>query len=347
VLSRPIPLRRILPLLLPLLAGLAFVGVFYFGDLHVWGDAGERLRLITDTTMFAEEPLFVGAIPVRDSLSPYALEFEKGLLYVTYAGENIVDIYNAEFALLRTLDLHYQDGGLISGVAVKNERIYIADMGRAEMRMHDSSGVMRQAFGWLPGGTEKLVPHGITAKGGIVYVTDVAHGQVHAIVMENVPGRTETGELLFSGPLGSGNVPTLSFPSFAAITPDGRILVSDLAGGRVDVLTCDGFYAYSMGNDIVHPMRAPNAIAFDNLPDPELLALAEHEFDPSGIQQQGRIHIVDRERHEVYVFNPKGKFILSYGADELEIPNGIAIDQARRLIIVADAQKRALVLYRY
>lgn len=87
-------------------------------------------------------------------------------------------------------------------------------------------------------------------------------------------------------------------------------------------------------------------IGFDNLPSPELIALKDSVFEPSGVYEQGRIPIVNTKLAKVKVFNALGKYVLTYG-NELEQPNGITIDQNRRLIFVADAKRNAVVLYKY
>jgi hypothetical protein len=113
------------------------------------------------------------------------------------------------------------------------------------------------------------------------------------------------------------------------------------------VFACDGRYAYSIPETPQPFLRAPHSIAFDNLPSPELLVEREREFDPSGLQLQGRIHVVDRDGHRVCAFDPRGRFVLSYGADDLALPNGIVIDQRRRLIVVSDTRACALVVFHY
>ena len=87
-------------------------------------------------------------------------------------------------------------------------------------------------------------------------------------------------------------------------------------------------------------------IAMDNMPSPALLAKKTGGFDPSGVNDQGRIHVVDAQLAKVKVFDPLGKYVLTYG-QELRQPNGIAINQKKRLIFISDAKLQAIAVYKY
>ena len=348
--ERSLKYRRLIPVLLPILSGVVITAAVYFGSRYVWGDIGERLALSSDTTRFSEPPLYVGTEPLRSDgkpLRPYAIRLQHDSLYVSYLGLPRIDIYDLSLKRLKSVRLEESEGGLISSIDVYAGNIYVADLQRQEVRVHDREGRLLDAYRWLPGAKHRIVPHGLTVFRDVLYVTDIAQRQVHAISVVDKPKLTEAGELLFSAPDLNNPRFRFLFPAAAAVTPDGRLLVSDLEKGVVRVLGCDGRYAYSLPDTRSEVLRSPQAIALDNLPNPELLNRRSVEFDPSGIETQGRIHVVDREGKRVVMFDAKGAYVASYGSGRLSVPNGIAIYQDQRLIFIADTQEGALVLFRY
>lgn len=347
--TRRSSLRALYPVIIPLGLGVCVALFLYLGNMHLWGDITQRLHLTRDTTRFDEQPLHVGTVPLADDevLQPYALSRSEGSLYVTYVGKKRIDVFDDNFERTGSITLQQPEGALVSSIVVLKDRIYTADLQLKEIRVHDTTGSLVDAWRWLPDGKSRIVPHGITIHDGIMYVTDVSHRMVHAISVEEKPGLTEIGELLFSTPGTRKNIPPLQFPACTAVTEDGRLLVSDLAAGIVRVFTCDGRFAYSIPENRQSFLSSPHSMAFDDLPNPKFLERSKEEFDPSGIQYQGRIHVVDRESHRVAVFDSKGNFVLNYGDEDLTVPNGIVINTTLRTIIIADTQKGALVVYRY
>jgi hypothetical protein len=341
--------RRMLFLVIPLMAGLLIAGVTYFGNRYFWGGIQERIRLAQDTTSFAQAPRYIGKVPMFDGerpLQPYAIALSGDSLFVTSLGSNWVDIYDAGFAHIGRIVLE-GSSMLLSSVMVSGDRILIADRQQQSLRTYTRSGKLVERYEWLPGGTERLGAYGLAMQGSVIYVTDVLHRQIHAISSGSVPGLVDSGELLFSAPLHRDSTVRFEYPVAAAVTADGRLLVSDISEGIVQVFACDGRYAYSIPETRQAFLAAPHSIAFDNLPNPELLARRTQEFDPSGLQLQGRIHVVDRDGHRVCVFDPTGQYVLNYGSSELTLPNGIVIDQQRRLIVLSDTRACALSIFHY
>ena len=101
--------------------------------------------------------------------------------------------------------------------------------------------------------------------------------------------------------------------------------------------------AHEYAND-----KMPEIYAVVAAMSPALLANKAEVFTPSQnrVNDQGRIHVVDAEPAGVKVFDSLGKYVLSYGT-ELRQPNGIAIDQKRRLIFISDTALHAIAVYKY
>lgn len=348
---RPRPGLRMLKAPVVLLAtGVVLAVVLFFGTRYYWGSVADRVMLEADTTRFDEAPVFITSIPLgRDGqvYRPYCLAESGDSLFVVYAEQSFIDIYDRDFQQLSSIHLEGLEGGLISALAVDNNTLYVADLRGKEIRVHRRGGEFIESYKWLPDAATRIVPHALALRDGILYVTDVANRRLHAISISPIPGLREQGELLFSTAPGSGGKAGFEYPSCVAVTPDGRMLISDLSAGAVYVFGCDGRFGGTFISAAPPAKFAPAGIAFDNLPSPSLLEQSKKSFDPSGLLQQGRVHVVDRSSRSVRVFDATGKAVLSYGADRLGIPNGILIQVARRLIFIADTQQGCLFVYKY
>ncbi len=124
--------------------------------------------------------------------------------------------------------------------------------------------------------------------------------------------------------------------------------MSDAKSGEVKAFTCSGRSAHLFEKDGAAALKTPMGIAQDDLPSPALLEEKTKIFTPSKNRpnDQGRIHVVDAAPAAVKVFDSQGKYVLSYGT-ELKQPNGIAIDQKRRLIFISDTALHAIAVYKY
>ena len=308
-----------------------------------------RAAAMTERTAFDQAPLFVGikAIPEGGELKPFALALHQGKLLVSYLRSDRIDIFSEQLEPLGTLRLRQGAAASITGLAVDGERIYAADFESGELLVAEyATGTVVQSYGWLPGYQTRMKALGVAYYENNLYVSDVASGKMLAIGASAQKDVREEGELIVGFPNGGPEEFELGYPTWSMVTPDGRLLVSDAKARDVKAFTCSGRSAHRFDGEGEAALRVPMGIAMDDLPSPELLEVAEKVFDPSGVNRQGRIHVVDAEQARVKVFNTLGKYVLTYG-EELRQPNGIAIDQKRRLIFVSDAQLRAIALYKY
>lgn len=340
------PLMRPQWILLGTLLAAVMVGL---GIAHFTRSMMDRAAAMTERTRFDEPPVFIGlqAIAQDSGLKPFALALHERKLLVSYLNSDRIDELSEKLEHRRTLHLREKAPASITGLAVEGDRIYAADFRSGELLFAEyKTGKVLQAYGWLPGHRGRMRALGVAYHKDSLYVSDVASGKMLAIGALAEKDVREEGELIIGFPNGRPGEFALGYPTASMVTPDGRLIVSDAKFQDVKAFTCSGRSAHLFEREGEAALTAPMGIAMDDLRSPELLAVAEKVFDPSGVNEQGRIHVVDAVQARVKVFNALGKYVLSYGK-ELRQPNGIAIDQRRRLIFISDAKLRAIVLYKY
>ncbi len=340
------PLKRSQWILLGALLAAVAVGL---GMVHFTRSVMDRATATTESTLFGEPPVFIGLQPVApdSGLKPFALALNEGRLLVSYLSSDRIDEFSERLEHKRTLHLLEKAPASITGLAVEGDRIYAADFQSGELLFADyATGKVLQAYGWLPGHRARMKALGVAYYKDNLYVSDVASGKMLAVGALGEKDVRDEGELITGFPNGRPGEFELGFPTASMVTPDGRLLVSDAKFHDVKAFTCSGRSAHRFDSDGEAALKVPMGIAMDDLQSPELLAVAEKVFDPSRVNAQGRIHVVDAKQARVKVFNALGKYVLTYG-EELRQPNGIAIDQKRRLIFISDAQLRAIAVYKY
>ena len=309
----------------------------------------ERAAAMTESTEFDQAPVYIGLQPVPEpGLRPFAMALQGSKLLVSYLGSDRIDEFSEKLEYLRTLHLLDKAPASITGLAVDGDRIFAADFTSGDLLFADyKTGKLLRAYGWHPGHTARMKALGVTFYSNTLYVSDVASRQMLAIGAQDEPKLREEGELITRFPNGRAAELELGYPTWTMVTADGRLLVSDAKSGEIKVFTCNGRSAYLFGKEGA-ALRTPMGIAMDTVVSPALIKEAKEKFDPSPsrISDQGRIHVVDAAPAGVKVFDALGKYVLSYGT-ELKQPNGIAIDQKRRLIFISDTALHAIAVYKY
>ncbi|MDH3319657.1 MAG: hypothetical protein OEO84_08195 [Betaproteobacteria bacterium] len=309
----------------------------------------DRAAAVTEPTAFDQPPVFIGLHTMAGAagLKPFALALNEKRLLVSYLSTDRVDEFSDRLVFKRTLHLLQNEPASITGVAVEGDRIYAADFKSGNLLVADyKTGKLVQSYGWLPGYKTRMKALGVAYHENNLYVSDVASGKMLAIGASAQKDVREEGELIVGFPNGRPEEFELGYPTWSMVTADGRLLVSDAKSGEVKAFTCSGRSAHLFDRAGEATLKTPMGIAMDDLPSPELLARKAAVFDPSRVNDQGRIHVVDATQARVKVFDALGKYVLTYG-EELRQPNGIAIDPKRRLIFISDAQLRAIALYKY
>jgi hypothetical protein len=152
------------------------------------------------------------------------------------------------------------------------------------------------------------------------------------------------GELILQIPSGSSAI--IGFPASLMVTFEGRLFVGDSRNSIIKVFTCDGQYIYDFDPIPAQNPFSPIGFAIDNKIDPSMQDSSS--FDPSGIREMGRIHVVDPNNRTVHMFNPVGKYVSSYEPQEMMAkPSDIAIDRKSRKIYIADPHAERIFIYRY
>ncbi len=301
-------------------------------------------------TRFDQPPQYVGLLDLRKNkpkARPFALTLHEGNLLVSFLGSDEIVEYSSDFTHTRSFHILDGNDASLTSLIIDGDRLYAANFRSGELLMIAyPSGMLLGSYGLFPDARTRMKLFGLTFAMGNIYASDSQTNQILAISATTVPGIKEEGELLMTFPTRVSADRQLSFPTFAAVTPDGRLLVSDVGHKQVRAFTCSGRPAHNFDTSAAASFSVPMGIAFDDLPSPEFLAMADTILNPSGVFQQGRIHVVDTEQASVKVFNSLGKYVLSYGR-ELRQPNGIAIDQKRKLIFIADSDRGSILAYTY
>lgn len=114
-------------------------------------------------------------------------------------------------------------------------------------------------------------------------------------------------------------------PYAVAVSPTGRIYVSDTAARRVFAIDPDKRSLTFIGDRGSSAFTKPVGVAVDTT---------------------GAVFVSDATLKRVLEFDPDGGFIRAVGGEgELESPAGLAIDRARRLLYVVDSGRHQIVVY--
>lgn len=309
----------------------------------------DRAAAMTEPTSFNQPPVFIGlqAMPESDKLKPFALALQDGKLLVSYLNSDRIDEFSEKLEVMRTLHLLQNEPASITGLAVEGDRIYATDFKSGDLLFAEyKTGKLVQSYGWLPGYKARMKALGVAYYKNNLYVSDVASKKMLAIGASTEKGIREEGEVIAGFPNGRAAEFELGYPTWSMVTPDGRLLVSDAKSGEVKAFTCSGRSAHLFEKEGEATLKTPMGIAMDNTPSPALQTKKTEVFDPSGVNDQGRIHVVDAQLARVKVFDSLGKYVLTYG-QELSQPNGIAINPKKRLIFISDTKLRAIAVYKY
>ncbi|MGB3728513.1 MAG: SMP-30/gluconolactonase/LRE family protein [Thermodesulfobacteriota bacterium] len=162
-------------------------------------------------------------------------------------------------------------------------------------------------------------PSGVAVDGeGNVYVSGFYNGSVKKYSPE--------GEFLIQiGTAGKKDEGKLNHPTDVAVGADGNIYVADAYNDRVQVFTPLGEFLRKWGDT---PKLGNKNI--------------EGSFNVAtgiGIDSEGRVYVADFYNNRIQVFDPEGKFLLSFGTQgrgegQFERPTDVAVDKAGNIYVV-------------
>lgn len=206
---------------------------------------------------------------------------------------------------------------------------YVSDTKKGEIFRFTPGEVVVQEFGKGDGLNR---PNGMAydAKRKELFVADTLN---HQIAVFSADGKL----LRRIGKRGIGPG-EFNFPLDVAIAPNGDLVVLDTLNARVQILRPDGSFVRMFGErgTAVGSFRLPKGIAVDGF---------------------GHIYVSDGQAHRFVIFDMKGEYLLSIGAQVkvtsgkvhpggLDLPKGIAADPDGRVYIV-DSLNRLVHRYQY
>jgi sugar lactone lactonase YvrE len=137
------------------------------------------------------------------------------------------------------------------------------------------------------------------------------------------PGRWKTA--LLGNAQDGGPSDSFVKPYAVAVSPLGRIYVSDTAARRVFAIDPDKSTLNFIGDRGSTALTKPVGVAVD---------------------ANGTVFVADATLKRVFGFAPEGNVIISIGREgELESPSGITIDRTRKLLYVVDSSRHQIVVY--
>lgn len=234
---------------------------------------------------------------------PYGLAVHKGAIYVVDTrggGWGVFDLAGRKSRMVRP-----GGGGTLKkpiNISIDDEGThYVTDSEREQVLVYDASNKFLRAFG-KPG---QFKPVDVAIRGDRLYITDVAHHQVHVL-------DKQTGEVLKSFGEAGSEPGQLFHPTNLAFAPDGTLYVVDTTNFRVQQFTAEGEYLRGFGG----PGSAPGTFT-----------------RPKGIaiDRDGNAYVVDAAFENVQIIAPDGGALMFFGAsgaerDSINMPTVVKID---------------------
>ncbi len=234
---------------------------------------------------------------------PYGAGIHGGRLYV-------VDLRGGGYAVF---DVARREFGFVTGVGPGQMKRpsslaidadgtkYVADVGRDQVLAFDAQDRFVRAYGV----TGQFKPGGIAVWKDRLYVSDLAHHEVHVL-------DKRSGTSLFTiGKQGSRDG-EFGYPTNLAMSADGHLYVSDMMNFRVQELTADGRFVRSFGTlgDRPGQLSRPKGVAVD---------------------RDGRVYVVDAAFENVQLFDAEGRILMYFGGpgagrENVNLPAAVAVD---------------------
>jgi len=248
---------------------------------------------------------------------------EEGFVYVSDSGNNRIQKFS-EFGELYS---KWDSGGSQETalqtpmhLASDGENIYIAEYDTDRVQKFSPDHESKTTFGLTQNENGSLdTPSGVA-------VDDEGNVYVSGFYNNSIKKYSPEGEFLMQiGSPGKKDEGKLNYPTDVAIGIDGNIYVADAYNNRVQVFTPDGKFVRKWGDT---PALGNKAL--------------EGSFNVAtglGVDSEGRVFVADFYNHRIQVFDPEGKFLLSFGAQgdgegEFERPTDVAVDTKGNIYVV-------------
>lgn len=234
---------------------------------------------------------------------PYGLAVHNGAIYVVdtrSGGWGVFDLAGRKSRMVRP-----GGGGTLKkpiNISIDEDGThYVTDSEREQVLVYDADNRFLRAFG-KPG---QFKPVDVAIRGDRLYVTDVAHHQVHVL-------DKATGAVLRSFGEAGSEPGQLFHPTNLAFAPDGTLYVVDTTNFRVQQFTAEGEYIRGFGG----PGSAPGTFT-----RPKGI----------GVDHNGNVYVVDAAFENVQIIAPDGGALMFFGAsgaerDSINMPTVVKID---------------------
>lgn len=227
--------------------------------------------------------------------TPAGLAYQRNTLYICDTSLNVVHVWNLRTGRGTRLGGPGGDLQLIKPVAVAVDRmgnVFIADTGRGEVVAFGADGRSRPGTFSVRRDPDRhgYRPVAVAVRGSLLYVADIT---AHTIDVFSI----DDGSFLTTkGGIGSGPR-EFYFPMGVATDADGRVFVSDMMNGRVQVLDDHLEPTLTIG-------RPGNR--YGDLGQPRHLAVG-----PDGV-----VFVADPEFAHVHLFNLRAQLLMLLGTAE-------------------------------
>lgn len=274
-----------------------------------------EIGLTHDALDSTDKPIHLGEINFEEGKKPAWVYVYEDKLYVSHFGRERIDVLDTKGKKLKDFRVKLTKAkGSPQGMYKNGDKLIVADYHNGALGIFADNGRLLDAY-YETAEKRAIKPVSAVGYGDVMYITDVKINGWMAVF--------DDGEMVMEIK-GDDENKRLEFPYGIAVTNDGRVIVTDPAGGKVKFFACSGWYAFDIPVSEIG-MQNPQGVAIDS-------------FD--------RIHIVDNGVGKVFVFDNLGKFMFSYG-DGLHNPSTIAIDKKYRNIYIANTEQGNLSVWGY
>lgn len=229
--------------------------------------------------------LVLGEERAKAFVKPYGLAIHKGKMYVcdNYGGGmEILDLENKKFDFFQPEGYGKLRVPINCNVDINGD-LYVADMGRKEIVVFDSTGHFIKSFGEK----DKFKPSDVLIFGDTIFVSNLANGKILAY------SKDSTNKLLYTFPKDEDVSATMGLPVNLA-KQNNKVYAADFGYSQIKIFSPEGTLLDSVG------MRgdAPGTFA-------KLKGIA--------VDREGIVYAVDAAFENVQVFNPEGKILIAIG----------------------------------
>ena len=234
---------------------------------------------------------------------PYGVAIHEGAIYVVDArggGWGVFDLAGGKSRMVRP-----GGGGTLKkpiNISIDHDGThYVTDSEREQVLVYDAGNKFLRAYG-KPG---QFKPVDVAIRGDRLYITDVAHHQVHVL-------DKATGAVLKSFGEAGSEPGQLFHPTNISFAPDGTLYVVDTTNVRVQQFTAEGEFIRAFGG----PGSAPGTFT-----RPKGIAI-DHE---------GNAYVVDAAFENVQIIAPDGGALMFFGTsgaerDSINMPTVVKVD---------------------